>query len=114
MKNAVTLLKCAVLMTLVLASCRKKDPEIFKMTDAVITGYDLRACACCGGLLINFENKPEKYSGTYYLIDEMPANSGITETTKFPLYVKVQYTLDKEKCGGSLNFVDIQKIRIIK
>ncbi|MDP1726864.1 MAG: hypothetical protein Q8M15_08770 [Bacteroidota bacterium] len=112
MKTTTTLLKFAVLFVIVFSSCRKRDPEIFKMTDAVITGYDLRKCMCCGGLLINFENNPEQYSGTYYLIDEMPSNSGINESTKFPLYVKVQYSIDKEKCGGNMNFVDIQKIRI--
>ncbi len=111
MKTTSTYFKLAILMFIILSSCRKRDPELCT-TDAVITGYDFRACACCGGLLINFENNPEKYSGKYYLIDEMPANSGIGENSKFPLYVKVRYTIDKEKCGGNLNFVDIQKIKI--
>ncbi len=42
-------------------SCKKEIPkEVLNMHDAIITGSDLRACICCGGLVITFdgESKP--------------------------------------------------------
>ncbi len=111
MKSVIKLTKLFTILLILfsLSSCKKKVPAL-KMVDAVITGYDMRLCACCGGLLINFENNPEKYSGNYYLINSLPPNSGIDENSKFPVKVLVQYTIDKNRCNS--NFVDILKIEV--
>ncbi len=65
---------------------------------AVITGYDGRKCACCGGLMINFENITQSYTGDFYLIDNS-SDLGLANAT-FPLYASVTYTVSSNTCGG--------------
>lgn len=89
----------------VFVSCRKDSAGV---SNAVITGYDARMCACCGGLMINFENNPSPYTGTFYLINEMPANSGITTSSTFPIYLKVVWEKERTKCPG--NYINIKRI----
>jgi hypothetical protein len=88
-----------------LLSCKKESTTV---SDAVITGYDARLCACCGGLMINFENNPDPYTGTFYLINEMPANSGITTSSTFPIYLKVEWEKEPTKCPD--HFINIRRI----
>lgn len=94
-----------LLLTEGFVSCKKDATTV---TDAVITGYDARMCACCGGLMINFENNPSPYSGSFYLINNMPANSGITNSSTFPIYLKVEWEKEPTKCSGS--YINILKI----
>jgi hypothetical protein len=82
--------------SLLIFGCRK-DPSL---KSAVITGYDLRVCVCCGGLMLNFNGETEPYKGDFYLVDNKPSELGITETTKFPVYIDVAYN-HLEKCNGA-------------
>jgi hypothetical protein len=101
----------AIIVAVILMGCQKsadKDTAV----DAVITGYDARDCVCCGGLMINFNNDPVPYSGVFYLVNELPADSGIDNNTKFPLYVRVTWKYTTNVCGAT-KFVDILKLEII-
>jgi hypothetical protein len=100
------LLKALSIVTICFAivSCNKESNTKHK---AVITGFDMRLCACCGGLMINFEGDTTFNSNNYYLIINKPEEFGITYDSKFPIYVNV----DWEKVpGGCFDRV----IKIIK
>ena len=100
----------AVMVLVILMACEKSaDKDAF--VDAVITGYDARDCVCCGGLMINFNNDPVPYSGEFYLVNELPPDSGIDNNTKFPLYVRVTWKYNTNICGGT-KFIDILKLEI--
>ena len=82
------------IFTRILTDCKKQETY----EDAVITGYDVRDCVCCGGLMINFNNDTIPYSGTFYLINELPASPVIDNNTKFPLYVRVTWKFNNKVC----------------
>jgi hypothetical protein len=92
-------------LALSLTACKKDEPY---MTDAVLTGYDLRNCACCGGLLLNMGNAVLKYSSEYYFVDQYPASFVIDSTTIFPVYVRIswKYTTDPP-CGDTAHHITI-------
>lgn len=95
-------------------SCRKsaKDENV---VHAVITGYDPRMCACCGGLMINFDGQTDPgFSTDYYLIKNDPASLGITANTIFPVHANVTWTLETPAGCGSKGFVRIGSIVIHK
>jgi hypothetical protein len=80
-----------------MTSCKKNNSY---MSDAVITGYDARLCACCGGLMINFDGVIEPYKGDFKLIDNS-SDLGISLNEVFPIYVKVDWTSNRNTCGGN-------------
>lgn len=88
-------LKMSVVVSLVLCSCSNNDLG----RSAVVTGYDGRQCACCGGLMINFENNTQSYEGDFYLIDNVN-DLGLPNNVTFPIYAMVTYTLLPNTCGG--------------
>jgi hypothetical protein len=86
-----------LLICTLVSSCSKKDSY---MSEAVITGYDARACACCGGLMINFDGITEPYMGDFKLIDNV-GDLGIQASDTFPINVKVDWTGSPNTCGGN-------------
>lgn len=83
-----------------------------KMDSAVITGFDVRECACCGGLMINFENNPASYQGKFYLISNNPQDLLKRDTFNFPIYVKVNWEKSAIICVDEI--INIKKIEIIE
>ena len=61
------------------------------MNDAVITGYDGRMCACCGGLMLNMGDNTEQYVSGYYIIDKLPEGFILDSNTRFPAYVRIDW-----------------------
>ncbi|MEP7110567.1 MAG: hypothetical protein ABI760_21420 [Ferruginibacter sp.] len=72
------------------SSCKK---EQLYLNDAIITGFDARMCACCGGLMITFNGETRPYMGEFRLIENVTA-LGITDNDNFPIYVKVNWRTD--------------------
>ena len=111
--NAISkLFTLALFFTLLISiSCRKQDCQNPKssLTDAIITGTDLRNCACCGGLMITFSNIATPYSEKFYDIDQFPSNMGINENSTFPIYVKVKYEIPVTSCGNLINILTLEK-----
>ncbi|MBS3913863.1 MAG: hypothetical protein KG003_05150 [Bacteroidetes bacterium] len=103
MKNKIVILLGVVALFSTTSCYKKKTVEGFH--PAVITGFDARECACCGGLLINFQNHVNSFDGEYRTISNDPAEFGITDSTAFPVYMKVRYAIDTTKCDG--NFIKI-------
>jgi hypothetical protein len=69
-------------------SCKKEK----YMNNGIITGFDTRACPCCGGLLINFKGETESFKGEFYLIQNSPYELGINNNSTFPVYIQVDWT----------------------
>ena len=80
-------------------SCEKEDSY---KSMGIITGYDMRACICCGGYFIEIDDST-------YNFDTLPASSAINlETETFPINVNLDWSYDKE-CGG-IQYIEITKI----
>ena len=76
----------------ILTSCSKTKSY---MNTGVITGPDVRACACCGGLFFHFTNISDT-------LNKPLVNSGIFQfsgNVKYPVYVQVDWQATT-KCSG--------------
>jgi hypothetical protein len=105
--SASFLLACSLTFTMLFGtrSCQKDEKY---MTDAILTGYDARSCACCGGLMVTFNGETQPYSGDFMLIENTDA-IGISSTDRFPIYVELDWTSDSTKCFG--NYITVTRIR---
>ena len=110
MKKTVHIIN-GMIICLLMFICCQKTTNTDVLTDAIITGFDLRDCICCGGLMVSFVNNPIPYSGEFYLVNDLPKDSGIDNNTKFPLYVKISWKDNSNVCGGT-KFIDILKLEI--
>jgi hypothetical protein len=89
-----------LLIFVLLFSCKKEPQEVY---NGVITGYDMRKCACCGGIFIDIDK-------TSYRFDSLPPKSGIDFTTDtFPIRVVVTWHKKDIQCIGDEIIID--KIR---
>ncbi|GAA4751181.1 hypothetical protein [Flavisolibacter ginsenosidimutans] len=102
-----TAAEAVIFLSLFGASCEKTASSSASLKDAVITGFDQRACPCCGGLMINFSGETQPYTGTFYLVDNDPAEFKISTASAFPIAVRVQYSA-LDKCFGK--YVRISKL----
>ena len=78
-----------------LICCNKENSQYYKST-GIITGPDIRMCACCGGWYIQIDNAT-------YEFDTLPENSGINlDKEYFPLNVKLDWQLsDRAACPNT-------------
>lgn len=106
MKPIHTLVFVALMIAMSAMTGCKKDNGY---TPAVITGYDLRMCACCGGLMINFDNNPKPYSGPGYDVSNNPDSLGITSTTTFPIYMNVKWEHTPYACGNYITITSFER-----
>lgn len=104
-RHLVSLAIAFTLLSLLNGSCKKDDKY---MSDAVITGYDGRMCACCGGLMITFNGETRPYEGDFKLIDNS-ADLSIKPADTFPIYVKVDWTTDPSRCFG--NYIEVTRFK---
>ena len=64
------------------------------MDEGTITGIDFRECSCCGGYFIAIKDST-------YRFKSLPAGSNIiADNPKFPIYVKLDWTMDDTLCLG--------------
>jgi hypothetical protein len=76
--------------------CKKNNAAGFIDSTGVITGRDLRKCACCWGWIIEINN-------TSYKFDKIPVSSGIDlDNITYPTVVRVQWTTASGSCSGRL------------
>jgi hypothetical protein len=69
-----------------LTFCHKEHYTAYA-SSGIITGPDIRMCACCGGWFIQIDS-------TTYEFNALPDNSKINlETEIFPIYVKLDWQL---------------------
>jgi hypothetical protein len=89
-------------------ACDKSDSNY--MGAGVVTGYDVRDCACCGGLLINLNSSStELYSDSTYQIDLVPGNFDIDANTVFPVFINLDYSRNTKKCGKTIDILKFER-----
>lgn len=83
----------------VISSCEKEESY---QSSGVITGPDMRFCACCGGYFIEIDDST-------YNFDDLPSSSDIDliEDT-FPIEVNLNWTNDR--ICGDIQYIEITKI----
>jgi hypothetical protein len=90
-----------------LLACEKNKEY---MGEGVITGFDVRDCACCGGLLINLNSSSiELYSDSTYQIDDVPQDFDIDNESDFPIFIKLDYSRNGKKCGKTIDILRFEK-----
>lgn len=75
--------------------------------NAIIDGYDLRLCACCGGLLIKITD--EKTYQWYQHNEKFD----ITTKSTFPMKVKIKFHHLVSSCAASDGIIEITKLEKI-
>lgn len=84
-------------------ACSKDDGFV----NATVNGYDLRLCACCGGLLIETE-----VGQTYQWYPENE-QFDITSKTTFPLRVKIKFHHLVSPCAASDGIIEVTDLERI-
>lgn len=108
MKTAFVTISTLILLILV-TTCDKKEESTY-MGEGVITGYDPRDCACCGGLLINLNSSStEMFTDSTYQIDKVPENFIIDVNSSFPVFISLDYKYSGALCGTT---IDITRFKI--
>ncbi len=109
MKNKI-ILNVIIVISIILFSCTKNNPtntDYNYNSKAVITGYDMGMCICCGGLILSFKEDATAYS--VIRIRNFPEKTGISDTSKFPINVWIDWKFDSLGCGN-YKFINISKI----
>jgi hypothetical protein len=76
-------------------------------TDAgTLTGYDVRMCACCGGIFVAIK-------GATYRFFELPKNTSLIldGSTKFPVQVRLSWVSRQTSCAGD-HLINVTQIAL--
>jgi hypothetical protein len=96
-----------LLLTIMFNACEHKDYEY--MGEGVLTGYDPRDCACCGGLVINLNsNSTDFFTDSTYQIDIVPDDFDIT-SFDFPVLIKLDYERNGKLCGKTIDILKFER-----
>ena len=102
MKTKILLAICLIILCFV---CCQKGINNDYQSNGIITGPDIRMCACCGGWYIQID-------GSTYEFDSLPGNSNIDlQKDSFPILVKLDWQLSNQIACPDKR---ITVIRIIK
>jgi hypothetical protein len=69
-------------------------------------GYDLRLCACCGGLLISLDST----NNDVYQWYQKNGDFGVTYLDTFPMQVKIRYHHVSNTCVASKGEIEINEL----
>lgn len=101
-------------MAILLFACQESD-LVAPQTEAIITGYDARRCMCCGGYMLTLSSDPEKYGEAYFQWNSTQEFDGLDlEDNDFPIYVKIDYTINPDACSFSEGWIDISALAVVK
>ena len=90
-----------LILLVMFTACDKKEDY---MGEGVITGFDPRDCACCGGLLINLNSSStEMFTDSTYQIDHVPADFNIDVNSSFPVFISLDYKYSGAFCGKTID-----------
>lgn len=96
-----------LLLAIAFTGC-KKEHESSIFTNHGTISLDYRMCMTCGGYLIVFDND----RSVVYHSFQIPANSGITSDTKFPVKATISWRPDTTV--HILHFISITSLRLDK
>jgi len=102
-------------LALVLTGCKKTSVVLPKQYDGVITGYDMRKCAspACGGLFITLKKDTAQNPPPYYRTNQTLTQLGISENTRFPIYVDLSYRPDTG-IFKAYNYIVVTSIEVVQ
>ena len=107
-----TLMFIFCISLLIAIGCKKTNEKPYQ-SEGVITGYDYRMCAMCGGLEITIKNDTSKNPPPFYEINSTLAQLGISDNTKFPINVSLDWKRDTGALG-SFHYITVSQIMVIK
>ena len=70
-------------------------------------------CAICGGLEITIKNDTSKNPPAFYEINSTLSQLGISENTKFPINVSLNWKHDTG-IFGNYNYITVSQIKVTK
>ncbi|OUS02370.1 hypothetical protein A9Q86_03750 [Flavobacteriales bacterium 33_180_T64] len=92
-----------------LSSCKSNDDTELELefeSTAIILGFDIALCPCCGGWIINID---EQESDNRF--SELPQDSNIDlENAIFPISVKLNWSESDAFCGIGIVIESIELI----
>ncbi len=97
---------------LLLFSCQAEGMKKAQ-TEAIITGYDLALCACCGGLMITTGDNPEKYDDEFYMWSNDNDFPDL-DLTEFPIYIRMDFEIDSSRCVNIRPWINISSLEVIE
>jgi len=101
--NAASITIFTLILLVMFTVCDKKEDY---MGEGVITGFDPRDCACCGGLLINLNSSfTELITDSTYQVDHVPGNFNIDVNTVFPVLIRLDYERTNTLCGKTIDII---------
>jgi hypothetical protein len=100
-----------VCLGLIFISCKKNNVAPYS-SQGVITGYDPRTCAECGGLFITIKNDTTKNARPRYNINADLQQLGINPSAKFPINVSLNWKHDTTALG-SFGYIIVSQIKVI-
>lgn len=91
------LLPIVIALMMIFPACHKSDrgtdPADVKHSNGIITGRDLRKCACCWGWIIEIDNATYKF-------EKVPAGSPIDlNNLVYPAAVNISWRNPRGNCG---------------
>ena len=105
MKTLITFFTLAIIVTFI--ACEHHEDF---MGEGVITGYDPRDCACCGGLLINLNSSStELITDSTYQINLIPKNFDINVYSTFPVFIRLDYERNNKMCGKTIDIIRFER-----
>ncbi|MFK7925180.1 MAG: hypothetical protein AB8H47_24700 [Bacteroidia bacterium] len=96
---------------LLIFSCKAEDFQS-PQTEAIITGYDLALCACCGGLMITTTENPNKYEDEYYMLSNQSDFPNL-DLTEFPISIKMDFEIDSTRCFMVNPWINVSNLEVI-
>jgi len=97
---------------LMIVGCKKNNEAPYQ-SKGIIIGYDYRTCAMCGGLEITIENDTTKNPPPFYEINASLQQLGISENTKFPINVSLNWKHDTLPLEA-YRYIIVSQIKVIK
>ena len=107
MRPFINCIKIIAFTSMIFYGCSDADDGL---TDATLSGYDLRLCACCGGVLVQLDHNQKDT----YQWQQRNENFGIKPTDTFPLKVKIKYHFLANTCVASAGEIQITELIRIK
>lgn len=89
-------------------SCKKQENNL---VDVYLTGYDIRFCSCCGGVMINFDGDSTPYKGNFKLIDNVN-DLDLGPNQAFPVHVKVSWKGTANSCSSPQHIIITKMIKL--
>jgi len=97
-------------LSFIMVSCKKTGENPYQ-SEGVITGYDMRTCAMCGGLEITIKNDTIKNPPAFYEINSDLQQLGINSNAKFPINVSLNWKRDPSPLGA-YNYIIVSRLKV--